>query len=226
MTQNYERNNQVYISGELLSESKFSHESYGEKFYESKMRIERLSGAADTLPVVISERIMPKDWAAGKTVHVLGQFRSHNEIVDGKSRLMLYVFVRELLDAPADRNPNTIILSGYVCKKPIYRTTPFNREIADMLIAVNRAYNKSDYIPLIAWGRNARFAGNLEVGERVVLAGRIQSREYQKVQPNGFTVTMTAYEVSISKICSMNSEDALPYELISREDNPSGNDDK
>lgn len=164
--------------------------------------------------------------AVGKAIHALGQFRSYNKIEGGKSRLFLTVFIRELLDEPVASNPNAIILSGYVCKEPTYRITTFNREIADMLIAVNRAYNKSDYIPTIAWGRNARFAGNLEVGERVVLAGRIQSREYQKRQPDGVTVTKTAYEVSISKICSTNSEDDLPYELISREENPSGNDDK
>lgn len=218
MTQNYEKNNQVYISGELLGERKFSHESYGEKFYENQIRIERLSGAADTLPVIISERIMPKDWAAGKTVHILGQFRSHNEIVDGKSRLMLYVFACELLNAPADRNTNRIILGGYVCKKPSYRTTPFNREIADLLVAVNRAYNKSDYIPTIAWGRNARFVKGLEPGERVVLEGRIQSREYIKKTATG-DETRIAYEVSISKICTSNDENDMPYKLTeSQED--------
>lgn len=224
MQNNTEKNNQVYISGEVVSEGKFSHETYGENFYEYTVKVPRLSGTNDLLPITISERITPSDMAVGKTIHALGQFRSYNKIVDGRSRLLLTVFIRELLDEPADCSPNAIILSGYVCKAPTYRITPLNREIADMLVAVNRAYNKSDYIPTIAWGRNARFAGNLEVGERVVLAGRIQSREYQKKQPNGNTVTMTAYEVSVSKICTTNNENDIPYELIAREEESDGND--
>lgn len=199
MTEN-EKNNKTYISGEIVSESAFSHESYGEKFYECKVRIARLSEVCDTLPVVISERLMTKDWTIGKRIHALGQFRSHNAIVDGKSRLMLYVFIRELLDEPRGNNTNLIGLAGYVCKQPMYRITPFNREIADVLIAVNRAYGKTDYIPCIAWGHNARFVNNLLVGERVQIKGRTQSREYEKKLPDGNTETRTAYEVSISSI--------------------------
>lgn len=199
MTDN-EKNNKAYIGGEIVSESVFSHEAHGEKFYECKIRIARLSGACDTLPAVISERAMPSDWAVGKTVHALGQFRSHNEITDGKSRLRLYVFIRELMDEPKGTNPNVVALAGYICKKPLYRTTPFNREITDLCIAVNRSNGKSDYIPAIAWGRNAKFASMLSVGDRVRIKGRIQSREYQKTLPDGKTETRTAYEVSISQI--------------------------
>ena len=202
---NYDNYNRAHISGELVGESVLSHEIYGEKFYKSAVRAVRLSGAYDTVPVLISERIMPKDWTAGKTVHAIGQFRSHNEIVDGRSRLKLYVFIRELLDEPADRNPNRIFLAGYVCKKPNYRTTPFSREIADLLIAANRAYNKCDYIPCIAWGRNARFVRDLNVGEWVTLEGRIQSREYEKQTPTGIELR-TAYEVSITKIMAAEEE--------------------
>ena len=119
---------------------------------------------------------------------------------------MLTVFVRELLETQTGKNPNSIVLSGYICKPPVYRTTPFNREIADLLIAVNRSYNKSDYIPAIAWGRNARFVKNLSVGDRVALSGRIQSREYQKKQPDESFVTMTAYEVSISKLAAFDDD--------------------
>ena len=163
----------------------------------------RLSGQADILPVTISERlIQSSDLQVGSVISAVGQFRSYNKLEGGKSRLMLTVFVRELVEPSAEKNPNGIVLSGYICKPPVYRTTPFNREIADILLAVNRAYNKSDYIPCIAWGRNARFVQNLKVGDRVALSGRIQSREYQKRFSETDVVTMTAYEVSISKLAA------------------------
>ena len=149
---------------------------------------------------------MTEDMKKGGFICALGQFRSYNKLEDGKSRLMLTVFVRELLDTQPDKNPNSIVLSGYICKPPVYRTTPFNREIADLLIAVNRSYNKSDYIPAIAWGRNARFVRNLTVGDKVALSGRIQSREYQKKQPDESFVSMTAYEVSISKLAAFDDD--------------------
>lgn len=165
--------------------------------------VKRLSGQGDLLPVTVSERLIAdKDLKPGVTINAFGQFRSYNKLVDGKSKLMLTVFVRELLDDAPVKNPNNIVLSGYVCKLPVYRTTPFNREIADILIAVNRSYNKSDYIPCIAWGRNARFAKNLAVGEKIAIAGRIQSREYQKRITDDDIKIMTAYEVSISKLAA------------------------
>ncbi|MBQ7348569.1 MAG: single-stranded DNA-binding protein, partial [Clostridia bacterium] len=175
-----ENNNRVFISGEILTEAEFSHEVYGEGFYEMNVLVKRLSGQGDILPVTVSERlIQDENLKKGVTINALGQFRSYNKLVDGKSKLMLTVFVREILPEINAKNPNSIVLCGYICKPPVYRTTPFNREIADILIAVNRSYNKSDYIPCIAWGRNARFAKNLEVGERIAISGRIQSREYQ-----------------------------------------------
>ena len=207
-----EKNNKVFISGEIVSEAEFSHEVYGEGFYEMSVMVKRLSGQGDILPVTISERLIAdKDLKIGVTINAIGQFRSYNKLVDGKSRLMLTVFVRELLDDIYFKNPNTIVLSGYICKQPVYRTTPFNREIADLLVAVNRSYNKSDYIPCIAWGRNARFAKNLSVGEKIVISGRIQSREYQKRFSDDDIVVMTAYEVSISKLLAY--ENAENYDL-------------
>lgn len=206
MNYNAEKNNKVYLYGEIVSEAQFSHEVYGEGFYEFMVKVMRLSGQADILPVTVSERIMTEDMGIGSYISALGQFRSYNKLEDGKSRLMLTVFVRELLDGQTGKNPNSIVLSGYICKPPVYRTTPFNREIADLLIAVNRSYNKSDYIPAIAWGRNARFVKNLAVGDRVALSGRIQSREYQKKQPDESFVTMTAYEVSISKLAAFDDD--------------------
>ena len=166
----------------------------------------RLSGQADVLPVTISERLIEgHNLKPGATLCALGQFRSYNKLEGGRSRLMLTVFVRELLPEAPARNPNSIVLSGYICKPPVYRTTPFNREIADILIAVNRAYNKSDYIPCIAWGRNARFVRGLNVGDRIALSGRIQSREYQKRLSENEVKTMTAYEVSVSKLAAFDS---------------------
>lgn len=198
-----EKNNKVFISGEIVTEAEFSHEVYGEGFYEMYVLVKRLSGQGDILPVTISERLISdRDLKIGSNINALGQFRSYNKLVDGKSKLMLTVFVRELLDEAPIKNPNSIVLTGYICKPPIYRTTPFNREIADVLIAVNRSYNKSDYIPCIAWGRNARFAKNLAVGEKIAVSGRIQSREYQKRFTDDDVRTLTAYEVSISKLAA------------------------
>lgn len=203
-----EKNNKVFISGEIVSNAEFSHEVYGEGFYEMNVLVKRLSGQGDVLPVTISERlIQDKDLKIGKTINAIGQFRSYNKLVDGKSKLMLTVFVRELPEISVVKNPNTIVLTGFICKPPVYRTTPFNREIADILVAINRSYNKSDYIPCIAWGRNARFAKNLAVGEKIALAGRIQSREYQKRLDNDQIKIMTAYEVSISKLAAYENAD-------------------
>lgn len=212
MNYNTEKNNKVYIYGEIVSEAAFSHEVYGEGFYEFFVKVMRLSGQADILPVTVSERIMTDDMKIGSKICALGQFRSYNKLEGGKSRLMLTVFIRELLETQPGKNPNSIVLSGYICKPPVYRTTPFNREIADLLIAVNRSYNKSDYIPAIAWGRNARFVRNLSVGDRVALSGRIQSREYQKKQPDESFVAMTAYEVSISKLAAFDDDSEFDIE--------------
>lgn len=203
-----EKNNKVFIAGEIISDASFSHEIYGEGFYEFFVRVMRLSGQADVLPVTLSERLIHDGMLEkGKSICALGQFRSYNKIENGRSRLMLTVFIRELLPELPDKNPNSILLSGYICKPPVYRTTPFNREIADVLVAVNRAYNKSDYIPCIAWGRNARFVKNLTVGDKIAISGRIQSREYQKKLSETEIRTMIAYEVSVSKLAAFDSAD-------------------
>ena len=212
MNYSTEKNNKVYIYGEIVSEAVFSHEVYGEGFYEFYVKVMRLSGQADILPVTVSERIMTEEMKVGGYICALGQFRSYNKVDGAKSRLMLTVFVRELLEAPPVKNPNSIVLSGYICKPPVYRTTPFNREIADLLVAVNRSYNKSDYIPAIAWGRNARFVRNRAVGDKIALSGRIQSREYQKKQPDESFVSMTAYEVSISKLAAFDDDSEFDIE--------------
>lgn len=192
-------NNQVYLSGQIASAPEFSHEIMGEKFYDTTVSVERLSGQSDVIPITVSDRLMEgQNFEIGNLIGLIGQFRSYNKIVDGKSKLVLRVFVRELCEC--DENaPNVIELEGYVCKPPVYRTTPFKREIADLLIAVNRAYNKSDYIPAIAWGRNARYASTFDVGDKIHLVGRIQSRIYQKSLDDGTIEERIAYEVSITK---------------------------
>ena len=209
-----EKNNTVHISGEIVSDATFSHEVYGEGFYELLVKVMRLSGQADLLPITVSERLIEGAMLEkGKHISANGQFRSYNKLENGKSRLMLTVFIREIVEDESDgKNPNSIVLSGYICKPPVYRTTPFNREIADILIAVNRAYNKSDYIPCIAWGRNARFVKNLAVGDKVAIAGRIQSREYQKKFSETDIRTMTAYEVSVSKLAAFDDESGFDLE--------------
>ena len=213
MNYNCEKNNRVYLLGEIVSDATFSHEVYGEGFYEFFVKVLRLSGQADILPVTVSERLIAcGELKKGKRIAAVGQFRSYNKLENGRSRLMLTVFLRELVDEDPDKNPNNILLSGYICKPPVYRTTPFNREIADVLVAVNRAYNKSDYIPCIAWGRNARFVKSLSVGDRIAVAGRIQSREYQKKLSDTDVKTMTAYEVSVSKLAAFDDKEDFDLE--------------
>ena len=171
-------NNKVYLSGTIESEPVFSHELYGEGFYEFTLRVPRLSEQSDVIPITISERLLgEKNLVKGTKISFYGQFRSFNKLVGEKSKLMLTVFVRDFLDEDEEANPNVTELTGYVCKQPMYRTTPFNREICDLLIAVNRAYDKSDYIPCIAWGRNARFVKEMAVGKKLSLSRRIHSRE-------------------------------------------------
>lgn len=202
MMEHVMENNKVIVAGRLDSPLTFSHRVYGEGFYTFMLAIPRLSNYVDVLPVTISERLIGEwDIVEGVEVVVEGQLRSYNKLIDGKNRLVLTIFAREIyLKEEEIKNPNLIFLNGFICKKPIYRTTPLNREIADILLAVNRAYNKSDYIPAIAWGRNARYCEKLEVGDNIKIWGRIQSRPYQKKMPDGEVLDKVAYEVSISKL--------------------------
>lgn len=200
--ENNTNNNRAEIWGKVGEEPEFSHEIYGEKFFVFTMDIPRLSGIYDKIKVMISERLMSdSSFSKGDILKVIGQFRSYNSYDNASNKLILTVFARDVIkDAPEEENPNSIYLNGYICKEPIYRTTPFGREITDMLLAVNRTYNKSDYIPVIAWGRNARFCKNLNVGDNVKVWGRIQSREYQKKLSEEEVITKTAYEISVSKL--------------------------
>lgn len=197
-------NNQVTIMGEVVSEFSFSHEVYGEGFYLVDVAVSRLSDSVDYIPLMVSERLVDVTQSyIGETILVNGQFRSYNRHEEKKNRLVLSVFVREweFVDYIEDEvKSNQIYLDGYICKEPIYRKTPLGREIADLLVAVNRSYGKSDYIPCICWGRNARYASGFEVGSHVEVFGRIQSREYLKKIGEDETERRIAYEVSVSKI--------------------------
>lgn len=198
------KNNKVTVGGKVVGGLTYSHEVYGEKFYLIHISICRLSSVYDVIPIMVSERLMDleKDYT-DFTILVTGQFRSYNKQEGSRNRLILSVFAREislLEDVGEEQNPNYISMDGYVCKKPVYRKTPLGREIADVMLAVNRPYGKSDYIPCICWGRNARFAEQFEVGTHVKISGRIQSREYQKKLEDGTIETRTTYEVSASKV--------------------------
>lgn len=190
------------VSGYVLSEAQFSHEVYGEGFYSFFVDVPRLSEASDKIPVTISERLLaPDKLEIGTHITIMGQFRSYNNYSDTGSKLLLTLFAREILfNDEEPKTPNEIVLTGFICKPPVYRHTPFGREIADILLAVNRSYNKSDYIPCIAWGRNARFCQGLGVGSKIRLTGRIQSREYKKRIDEDEFITKTAYEVSVIKL--------------------------
>ena len=220
MDTNYLENNYLTLVGKVTSEKQFSHEIYGERFYSFDLSIPRLSGNADIIPVTVSERLITDDMMKiGTKLLIKGQFRSYNSYENEKNRLILTVFAKDIEKleeeiksseegdttlanefARKDTITNEVVLIGYICKKPIYRQTPFGREIADILLAVNRAYNKSDYIPSIAWGRNARFCQNLEVGSEVKIVGRVQSRNYEKKYEDGTVVKKVAYEVSIGSL--------------------------
>ncbi len=214
MDTNYLENNYLTLVGKVTGEKKFSHEIYGERFYIFNLEVPRLSGVVDIIPITISERLINEDTLTeGQKLLVKGQFRSYNSYESEKNRLILTVFAKDVKviseeEQSEEENEmtkkdvvtNEVVLIGYICKKPIYRQTPFGREIADILLAVNRAYNKSDYIPCIAWGRNARFCQNLEVGSQIKLVGRVQSRTYEKKHEDGSVETRVAYEVSVGSL--------------------------
>ena len=213
MDTNYLENNYLTLVGKVTGEKKFSHEIYGERFYIFNLSIPRLSGNSDIIPITVSERLIKEDTLQeGNKLLIKGQFRSYNSYENEKNRLILTVFAKDILEVEENEGEeendivrkdiitNEVVLVGYICKKPIYRQTPFGREISDLLLSVNRAYNKSDYIPCIAWGRNARFCQNLEVGTQVKVVGRVQSRAYEKKHEDGSVETRVAYEVSIGSL--------------------------
>ena len=209
--ENYMENNNVQIGGEIVKLPEFSHEVFEEKFYKFEIKTKRLSEYDDILPVIVSERLLNvEDIKLGDIVVINGQFRSYNLQTETRSKLVLSIFVKEieLTDDVNCLTLNDATLIGYICKEPIYRKTPLGREIADVLIAVNRTYRKSDYIPCILWGRNAKYCDTLKVGDLVKLNGRIQSRNYEKKLQDGTITNKTAYEISVSKFASVEKEES------------------
>ena len=213
MNTNYLENNYLTLVGKVTGEKRFSHEIYGERFYVFNLEIPRLSGNSDIIPITVSERLIKEETLQeGHQLLVKGQFRSYNSYENNKNRLILTVFAKDIIEVEEkeedeenemvkkDTITNEVVLVGYICKKPIYRQTPFGREISDILLAVNRAYNNSDYIPCIAWGRNARFCQDIEVGAQVKIVGRVQSRQYEKKHEDGTVETRVAYEVSVGSL--------------------------
>ena len=219
MDTNYLENNYLTLVGKVTGEKRFSHEIYGESFYVFDLSVARLSGNADIIPVTVSERLIKDEMLKeGNNLLVKGQFRSYNSYENERNRLILTVFAKDVIEveeneeeenemAKKDMITNEVVLVGYICKKPIYRQTPFGREISDILLAVNRAYNKSDDIPCIAWGRNARFCQDLEVGTQVKIVGRVQSRTYEKKFEDGTVEQRVAYEVSVGSLEVIDEKD-------------------
>ena len=231
MDTNYLENNYLTLVGKVTGEKKFSHEIYGERFYIFNLSIPRLSGNADIIPITVSERLIKEDTLQeGKKLLIKGQFRSYNSYENEKNRLILTVFAKDIVEVEEkeeeqenemvikDTITNEVVLVGYICKKPIYRQTPFGREISDLLLAVNRAYNKSDYIPCIAWGRNARFCQELEVGTEVKVVGRVQSRNYEKKHEDGTVETRVAYEVSVGSLEVINENEDKKEEITENQE--------
>jgi primosomal replication protein N len=194
-------NNKVNIAGVICSDFKYSHTLCGEKFYIADLEVERTSGKSDIIPIMVSDRMIKIEDLTGVSVEITGQFRSYNKHIDGKSKLLLTVFALEIeVLENFTYNNNNVELIGYICKEPIYRTTPLGKEIADVFVAVNRYYGKSDYIPCICWGRNARYVGNLDIGTKISIAGRVQSRTFLKKIDEETTEERVAYELSASKV--------------------------
>lgn len=231
MDTNYLENNYLTLVGKVTGEKEFSHEIYGERFYVFQLAIPRLSGNEDIIPITISERLIGDETLQqNKKILVKGQFRSYNSYENEKNRLILTVFAKDVMEiedkedaeenemVKKDMVTNEVVLMGYICKKPIYRQTPFGREISDLLLAVNRAYNKSDYIPCIAWGRNARFCQNLEIGAQVKVVGRVQSRTYEKKYEDGTSQMRVAYEVSIGSLEIIEEKETEKEEVIGNQE--------
>ena len=225
MDTNYSENNYLILVGKVANEKKFSHEVYGESFYLFNLEIPRLSGTSDIIPITVSDRLLTEtNLDIGEKIIVKGQFRSYNTYENNRNKLVLTVFAKDIIagenvnqeaeELEKEEISNEVILNGYVCKPPIYRQTPFKREIADLLLAVNRSYNKSDYIPCIAWGRNARYCQNMEVGTCVRVVGRVQSRIYEKKLEDGTVEERVAYEVSIGSLEIVNENDDINEDTV------------
>lgn len=210
-----ETGNYLRLSGVLTDTPVYGHEVFGEKFFYATLSVPRLSGTEDLLPITLSERLIDgQTLMNGTPLSIEGQLRSYNKVIEGAGRLLITGFAQRLMPIDDGENPNQVQLTGALCKMPSYRTTPFGREIADLMLAVNRAYGKSDYIPCITWGRTARFASHLKVGDKVQLMGRFQSRAYQKQLPDGTVIGKMAYEVSVGRLLMADDSPQSDYPAL------------
>ena len=219
--ENKQENNIVRLAGRITDKPTMTHEIEGEKFWEFPLEIKRLSGAIDTLPITVPEKVLELAGVSlekGKTIGLIGELRSYNKQIDGKSKLIISTFAKAIgeMDLSNVNDENYISLNGFICKQPIYRVTPFNREICDAILAVNRKNFKSDYLPLISWGRNAKYLENLPVGTKINIEGRIQSRKYTKTI-DGVSEERTAYEVSVQKLVNLDKEEKKEVEMTRAE---------
>ena len=196
------KTNSIELAGVLGDKIELSHTVYGEKFYSCFLDIKRLSNRTDSVPVTIPEKLLVQHRIkSGDCMRMEGQLRSYNYYLkvddlssNKKSRLVVTAFCKSIL--PYEEDVNSVQLDGFVCKPPIYRVTPFGKHICDLLVAVNRSYSKSDYIPVIYWGENAKRASSLTVSSNIRVSGRLQSREYEKRKDDGDITVKTTYEVS------------------------------
>nr|WP_289290400.1 single-stranded DNA-binding protein [Sporofaciens musculi] len=211
MSVEFIESNQVSIMGDIVSPFVFKCETHGTKFYKAKVNVRRNSGEIDILPLVISDELVDTSQEyTGQFVLINGQYRSYNQQDGDKRRLKLFIFgqgVELIGKEPDTAAANHIFLDGYICKEPLYRETPLGRRITDILLAVNRPYGESDYIPCICWGKGAELAAGLEVGAHVQIVGRIQSREYMKKLTETEAEKRIAYEVSVKSILLVNEEE-------------------
>ena len=198
--------NQGMLRGEVLAAPKLSHRNHGVDYYLTPFRVPRLSGAADVVNLVASQPQWEL-WQPGNWLEVEGEVRSYNNRSGQGSRLVITMLVRQALQAHCREGENHLVLAGVLCKTPVLRRTPLGREICDLLLAVNRPYGRADYLPCIAWGSVASHCARMEVGQRLRLEGRLQSRQYHKLV-EGERQTRTAYEISIMNLLPDQQEDS------------------
>ncbi len=191
--------NRGILVGTVAGEPTFSHENHGEDYYRLTLQVSRLSGVEDILHVIVSRTLLEECPAAdGDQVEVTGEVRSYNNRSGQGSKLQIFLFAHQLA-LTGELPRNDVQLTGALCRPPVYRRTPMGREICDLLLAVNRRYGQSDYLPCIAWGSLARQCREMEVGDRISFSGRLQSRNYVKVI-DGTEEKRTAFEISIMEM--------------------------
>ncbi len=200
--------NVIMLRGTLGSRPEYSHENHGRRFYRFSLDVPRLSGAVDSLNVIAPQEVMERAELTGGVIQVIGQIRSFNSRSETGRRLIISVYAEDITLCD-DEPENSVELTGTICKQPVYRRTPLGREICDIMLAVNRSYHRSDYLPVILWGRTAKEIAQQPVGTVLSITGRLQSREYQKVLDSGIEKRV-AYEISAMSADIVIPEDGGP----------------